>query len=416
MSRRVVRSGLLAVFTLLFLNQSVAQTFSAAPVRLKPLVFEAGGKAAQPNVAALPREGFVVTWLQKKAGVEELWFAEFTANGIERQRGLIARGANWFANWADFPALVVLDNGDWVTFWLEQSAGLPYAYDIKLTRSQDRGRHWSKPIVPHTDGTLTQHGFVSLLPDGADRVLVTWLDGRRAAESATLGGGHDHDEEAAPMTLRTVVLDRAGHRQGEHLLDDSTCSCCQTDAVRWVGRSLVAYRDRSGDEIRDIAVTARGVDGLWSKPRILHPDNWRIEGCPVNGPALAVNRNHLLAIWPTLRDDQMIVRYQVREWDQPAVTRVLDTGERVQGRVDAIAWREGFLVSWLGGQQSDAGPRIGLVDKAGQLTAAMPIATTDAARSSGFLRMASVGDRALLAFTAPTREGGSSVRLVLLSP
>jgi hypothetical protein len=386
----------------------------SAELTIEPLTFEAGGDAAQPNVAALPGSGFIVTWQQHAAIVQELWFAELNSDGKELRRGRIARGADWFINWADFPSLAVLDNGDWVAYWLQKNAAAPEAYDIQLTRSTDRGRHWSRPVAPHTDGTPTQHGFVSLLPDGDDRVLVVWLDGRRAA------GQQQHDEEAAPMTLRAAVLDRYARRSGEALLDDSTCSCCQTDAVRWAGRVLVAYRDRSSDEIRDIAVSARGIDGQWSKPRILSDDNWKIEGCPVNGPALAANGEKILALWPTLVNGQMVQRYTIRQWDQRGPeTRTMETGERVRGRVDAAPWGEGFLISWLGGQQQDAGPRLGVIDANGKLAEKRIVDTTSGSKAVGFVRMASLGTdsdaktawRALLAWAAP--DGGERMTVHL---
>ncbi len=49
---------------------------------------------------------------------------------------------------------------------------------------------------------------------------------------------------------------------------------------------VVAYRDRSVDEVRDIAVVRR-VNGTWTTPAVVHDDHWQIAACPVNGPALA---------------------------------------------------------------------------------------------------------------------------------
>ncbi|MGH8284710.1 MAG: sialidase family protein, partial [Steroidobacteraceae bacterium] len=188
------------------------------PVHVEQLRFATGADPGQPSVAVDPREGFVLTWQEREGGRASLWFAVIDRNGRELRRGRIATGANWFVNWADFPSLRVLDNGDWVTHYLEKSAGSTYAYDVRLVRSTDRGKTWSTPVTPHTDGTPTQHGFVSLSPLGGDRVLVVWLDGRRGAAHA----GHDED---GPMTLRSAVLDRSGARQEERELDDSTCSC-----------------------------------------------------------------------------------------------------------------------------------------------------------------------------------------------
>jgi hypothetical protein len=42
------------------------------------------------------------------------------------------------------------------------------------------------------------------------------------------------------------------------LLDDMTCTCCQTSAaVTGDGTVLLAYRDRTVDEVRDISVVGR---------------------------------------------------------------------------------------------------------------------------------------------------------------
>ena len=272
------------------------------------LVFATGPIAGQPSVALEPGRGFIVSWQETHGAEASLHFAAVDFSGRETARGVIARGRDWFVNWADVPGLAVLDNGDWVAFWLRRSVvDAPEAYDIRLVRSRDRGRSWSAPVSPHRDGTPTQHGFVSLLPEGRDRVRVFWLDGRLAAATVAgeaQGGGHDvhgaHDEEAAPMTLRTAVLDRRGEPHDEALLDARTCSCCQTDAARTDTGTTIVYRDRSDDEIRDIAFTTRGRDGRWSAPALVHVDGWHIEGCPVNGPALAANGARLLVVWPTL--------------------------------------------------------------------------------------------------------------------
>jgi hypothetical protein len=117
----------------------------------------------------------------------------------------------------------------------------------------------------------------------------------------------------------------------------------------------------------------------------------------------------------------MVQRYTIRLWDQRATeTLTLEPGARVRGRVDAAAWRDGFLVSWLGGQDTDAGPRLGVLDAAGRLLTTRIIATTTGSRAVGFVRMASLGgnpgDRALLAWAAPTTDNRKTVRLALVSP
>src|SRR5688572_5921502 len=208
MHASAVRSFLLCV-TLAAPALATAETISPLHVqRLRILTHDEPG---QPSIAVDPREGFVLTWQERTPKQTSLWFAVLDPNGRELRRNRIATGKNWFVNWADFPSLAVLENGDWVTHYLEKSAGSTYAYEVRIVRSSDRGSSWSKPITPHTDGTATQHGFVSLAPLNGDRVLAAWLDGRRGA------GAHHED---GPMTLRSAILDRRGARHEERELDD----------------------------------------------------------------------------------------------------------------------------------------------------------------------------------------------------
>ena len=193
-----------------FLLAALVASVSTADVRLERLPFTTQADAGQPNVAVDPRGGFIVTWQERGSGGASLSYALLDRNGRETRRGRIASGANWVINWADFPSLAVLANGDWVTHYFEKSEGSPHAYDIRLVRSTDRGATWSKPVTPHRDGTASEHGFVSLVPLERDRVLIAWLDGRHTA------GAH-----GGRMTLRSAVLSRAGELGEERELDES---------------------------------------------------------------------------------------------------------------------------------------------------------------------------------------------------
>lgn len=391
---------------------------AAPPQRLS---LATAAQAAQPDVALDPGRGFIVTWQESLGDEASLHFATLDLSGRETSRGLVARGTGWFVNWADFPSLVVLDNGDWVAYWLQRNdPAAPEGYDIRIVRSRDRGRTWSPPVSPHRDGTATQHGFVTLLPDGADRVLAIWLDGRLAATAAaaatTMAGHGSHDEESAPMTLRTAVLDRAGVHRAEASLDERTCSCCQTDAVRRNGRVFVVYRDRSADEIRDIAFVLRGRDRHWTTPRTLHADNWRIEGCPVNGPAVATNGARLLAIWPTLAGEAIELRYTTGDWNDPGAARTLQTPSPPSGRVDAAPWGDGFIVTWVSRARDRPGVEYARIDPNGSVAGGELIAQPAVrGRATGFPRVASDGSTALFVWTeSDGGQGGQAIGAALL--
>ena len=368
---------------------------------------------AEPSIGAGPGGGYVLTWIDRVDDGARLEFAQLDARGEVLRRGRIAEGSDWFVNGADFPSLAILDNGDWVTFVLRKSdPAAPYAYDIWTTRSRDQGRSWSALALLHDDGTPTEHGFVALLPDGGDRALAVWYDGRLGA-GATDHGAHDGHETEGRMTLRGAVLRRDGAPREAMQLDDYTCSCCNTDAVRTPEGPLVAYRDRTPAELRDIAWIARR-GGAWTAPRAVHADGWVVAGCPVNGPALALAGARPVVAWPTFVDDSHRVRVARREgegWSQPVE---LEAGAGVQGRVDVAPWgADGALVSWLGARDGQSALRVAQLRADLTEVARLDVVVLPDGRMTGMPRMAGHGDSAVLVWTSPDVPG-AKVRGVLL--
>lgn len=389
---------------------TAAVAATGAPRAARAVAITTGESPGQPSVAVDPREGFVVTWQQQEGAGHALYFAVLDGEGRERRRGRIASGTNWFVNWADFPSLAVLDNGDWVTHWLERNGENPHGYDIRLVRSRDAGRSWDPPVSPHDDGTPVQHGFVSLVPRGGDRVLAVWLDGRHGVAATGAAGDHSGHEHDDTMSLRTAVLSRNGRVQDALEIDASTCSCCQTDAVRIAGRTIVAYRDRTPEEIRDIAILERDRRGAWTQPQVLHDDGWRIEGCPVNGPAIAEAGGRVLVAWPTAAGGEYETRYIIRDAARlsdpgAGAMRVLAPGSVTRGRLDAAGWGRGFLVTWLGRESGRDGLQLAELDHAGNVRAEQTLAALPLGRISGNPRLASWRDRALVAWVEPGAEG-----------
>jgi len=96
------------------------------------------------------------------------------------------------------------------------------------------------------------------------------------------------------MTLRTARVD--SEIAASELVDDAVCDCCSTAAIALADRHLVAYRDRTADEIRDVRVAAVAASTATSSAAAGH-DGWKIEGCPVNGPALATASGRVVIAW-----------------------------------------------------------------------------------------------------------------------
>lgn len=414
---RTAISGLLLPFALLHTDTGAAGSYP----RVSEVEISTGDNAAQPSLSSDGNGGFLLTWQEKAADAASLHFMRLGADGRVLDKGSIAQssgGAAWFVNWADFPSLCVLDNGDWVTFWLQKSGAGVYAYDILLTRSIDEGASWSSPIRLNRDNTRTEHGFVSLVPVGEDRVLAIWLDGRYTAAPPVDQDDDGHQAHAGGMTLRSAVVNRAGEILDEHEIDGLVCDCCNTDLVQVGEQFMAIYRDRSDAEIRDNSFSLLMPGGSWSTPQTVYSDNWKIAACPVNGPALAVRGERVLAAWTTMEADQLSVRLAPGDSEGFEGMVPVETGPDVQGRVDMVTFGEkDFLLSWLGRSDSDSAAsaiRVAVVNLDGGLGAQKAIAELPPGRSTGFPRMASSGDIALIAWTEPSPEG-SSIRVMRLS-
>lgn len=406
----------------------LALSANLAALQLIPLSMPEARNAAQPSITADSNGGFILTWQQKIEGAATLNFARLDADGAIKRQGEIARSADahpWFINWADFPSLIVLDNGDWVTYWLQKRSQATYAYDIHLIRSTDRGGHWDDDLIVHRDGTASEHGFVSLVPAGDDRVLVVWLDGRN---SGGAGGAHEHSEGAGAMTLRSAIVDRAGDISAEAEIDARTCDCCSTDAARIGNATMLLYRDRSETEIRDMYFSLRDRKGAWSDPKLVHADAWKIAGCPVNGPALAVNRGRALALWTTMDGDTLSVRAALGDQHGFGAMIELDHGTQTQGHVDAAPWgQQQFLVTWVGGEAMPTANtvdaprtdvtsiRLNVLDQRLTVIEHAVLAVLPKGSNPGMPRIATSGKHALAVWTESV-NGSPTIRGALIKP
>ena len=276
---------------------------------------------------------------------------------------------------------------------------------MNLVFSEDGGL-WSDPIIPHETETETEHGFVSLFPYG-EGFFATWLDGRNT------GGGHGHG--GGPMTLRAAFLTREGKVLEEFLLDDRICDCCQTSAVLVDGKPVVAYRDRSESEIRDMSIVR--WDGThWSDPSTIHDDGWVISGCPVNGPVLSSMGTSVAAAWFTSPDGQSRVNLSFSEDGGQDFSEPLqiDLGSPL-GRIDMVMSAPGKVhVVWMEANGDDARIILGAYEAQGSIGEIKTLATTSSERSSGFPRMTLTGNQILVAWRDMTDAGGiamSSIKI-----
>ena len=373
---------------------AVMLCFSAALAQTRELQSPAAPGSGQPNLSTAPDGRVYLSWLDRLGeGRFALRFAIKEKSGWSAPR-TVAEGANWFVNWADFPSLIVLPDGSLAAHWLAKSSSGKFSYDVMVARSFDGGKTWTRPLTPHRDGTPTEHGFVSLFPAPDGSLAAVWLDGRE------MKGEDSHSGEHGNMTLRYATIRRDDSLADEAVIDAKVCECCQTSAALTSAGPVVVYRDRSDEEVRDISIV-RLQRGKWSAPQTIHRDNWRLNGCPVNGPAVAAAGKQVAVAWFTAVSNtprvQLAFSNDAGETFGAPVT--IDDGNPA-GRVDVLLLRDGSaLVCWLEKLPDGGAVRVRRVRPEGRKETSLTVAPSGTARSNGFPQMARSADSVIFAWT-----------------
>jgi len=349
----------------------------------------AGSEA--PNLFAARDGRVLMTWMEPTESGHAL-LVSVRSEGAWSEPQAIAADREFFVNWADFPSIVETQDGTWLAHWLEMAGSSAYAYHVMVAASRDGGETWSESRRLHTDESPTEHGFVSMLPMPDGQTMALWLDGRNT-------GGHG-GEHGGAMQLRSAVLRTDGVARDEVLVDEMICDCCQTALVRAGSAVVAAYRDRTEEEVRDIAVR-RYQDGRWSDPVHVGPDRWVFPACPVNGPSLSARGDTVAVAWFAAPNDSARVSVAIStDGGQTFGAPVrIDDGSPM-GRVD-IEWLDNgsALAIWLERVGTEGEIRARTITLSGDTGASQLVARTSQARSSGFPRMVTTGNDVIFAWT-----------------
>lgn len=404
-TRILLAAAAAAVLTVPVLGGS-PQAPSAWELKIEPIASPAGSDSAQPQLSVSKR-GVLLSWVERSGPEATLKFSEKTAAGWTAPR-TVASGNNWFVNWADVPSVVRLDDGTLVGHWLQKSGADTYAYDVRLSSSRDDGKTWSESTTPHHDGTQTEHGFASLFQMPGAGLGLVWLDGRKMK-----GNSHDAPGNAAhgsdDMTLRFGSFTPDGKQTAETELDARVCECCPTTVALTSDGPIVAYRDRSPEEVRDIYIT-RLENGKWTEGKPVHADGWRVPACPVNGPALSARGKKVAIAWFNAKDDKpksfaALSNDAGRTFGAPV--RIDD--EASLGRVDIELLPDGAAAAaYMEFAEQRAQFRVRRIAADGSKSAPVTVSGMAGNRSSGYPRMVLAGDELVFAWTE--RDGKSQVR------
>jgi hypothetical protein len=201
------------------------------------------------------------------------------------------------------PAIVVV--------WTAKS---PAGTRLWSARSEDGGKSFPSPtIVPGTDAPGNR-GWESIA-NREEEVVSLWLDHRELSNTgsgATTKGHADHQHGAADghptdgvarAQLSKLFFGRLDAPTSARALVGGVCYCCKTSIASGTnGAIYAAWRHVYPGSVRDIAFAMSSDGGrAFSTPVRVSDDHWVLDGCPENGPALAVDdRQRIHVVWPTL--------------------------------------------------------------------------------------------------------------------
>lgn len=329
----------------------------------------------------------------------QLQYAQLQEDDTWSSPETISEGDDWFVNWADFPALSIFNDGTKAAHWLQMRDIGTYDYDVHIS-TQVKDQSWRPSFIPHRDSIAAEHGFVSMIRTNDNQMLISWLDGRNTkavADGSNEDHGHGHH---GSMTLRTATFDTDGNLSAEHELDQRICDCCQTDMAMTDQGPIIVYRDRSSEEVRDISIVRR-VNDTWTQPQPVYNDSWQINGCPVNGPAVAAKGSNVLVAWYTGANDTSHVKAALSKdsganFDLPVL---IDDGMPL-GRVD-VMWvdDESAVITWLEKTEDEAAIKLKWFRTNGSVSRSQTIIKTSASRQTGFPIIAKDNSGLLITWT-----------------
>jgi hypothetical protein len=402
-----MRADLAALWFVVALAGCTPEPPAATAFSIRAVPFPGGAGSAQARLALRTDGSPLLSWLEPTEEGVALKYATYADGSLSTPRE-VTRGSDLFVNWADLPSVQPITADVWAAHWLRFAPDSAGAYHIATAVSADAGRTWSEPVQLNDDDALAEHGFVDLFAMN-DAIGAFWLDGRQLAEWS-----FDEPDKLLGTSLRLGTLDYTGNVVAREIVDELVCDCCMPDRAMTAAGSVVAYRDRTPEEIRDVVVR-RHVNGAWQDAVQAGADGWHIEGCPVNGPAIAAAGEQVAVAWFTAAGGTPRVRFARSADGAASFAPALDLdGEGSFGQVGLVLAADGTAqVTWW---RAAAGGGTDLVLRtvtaAGVAGEPRVLAHSSAVQPVDVPQLVAVGDDLLVAWTSLDDDAMVHVLLV----
>jgi hypothetical protein len=345
----------------------------------------AGSGSLQPQWSATPDGHAVLNWIEPAKSGYALRYAVRGPLGWSEAR-TIATNRHFFHHPAEVPEVQQLADHLWMAHWVENMEESEAEF-VYISTSTD-GTHWTAPAMVNKDRSQVEHGLASMVASGNGEASLFWLETPQG--------------EDGPGYLMHSVVNAQGQTTKEERLESDVCNCCPTAVVRTAKGLLLAYRDRTKDDIRDIAVL-RFENGHWSQSKNVHADGWKLNACPTNAAALASRGDRIALSWHTGAQEMPRVQMVFSSDSGSTFTKpvLVSTGHAYGYTSIALAEDGTAFVSWL--QQGNANAAQVLVRAVSPSGTAGPVVQiAEGGRMAlGYPRVINVGSETWIAWGSP---------------
>ena len=383
---------------------------AAAPPQ--PIQISAPGiDAAEPATATAPDGTFYVAWVNHEAKQADVMLAHFN-NKAEMQGSPVRvnRQPGVATAWrGDQPSVAVAPDGAVYVLWTPRvEAGDKHGTDIYLSASTDGGQNFSSEVKVNDDKVPGAHGMHSLAVAKDGRIYAGWLDERNvhAPKPSTKAEGH-HMENNRDLYIATSTDGGRSFSANRKVASDA-CPCCKTSlAVAADGTLYAGWRQVLPGSFRHIAI-ASSTDGgtKFSTPVIVSDDHWMLQGCPVSGPSLSVDKASglLKVVWFAAGEKSEPGLYFAESKDKGHTfsTRQLLSQETVRGTPALAAGSQSMIAVWQSADKLET-----KIHNIGTTGSALSVAANAELPAGAF-----ANDRLFVAYIAKEKEK----RSIWLSP